>query len=82
MQQAVLKHFPEVQAVYKFTHRDNDVCFSRPCYDLFVESISRESASVVLYDKLMLLQTLVRLLSRKTNATGLRVHVPISRKNT
>ncbi|KAF7789094.1 hypothetical protein EIP86_000027 [Pleurotus ostreatoroseus] len=39
MQQAVLQHFPDVDAVYKFTHRDSDVYFTRECFDLFVESI-------------------------------------------
>lgn len=39
MQQAVLRHFPEVQATYRFTHRDKDIYFSRECYNLFVESI-------------------------------------------
>ena len=41
MQQAVLQHFPDVDAVYKFTHRDSDVYFTRECFDLFVESIKR-----------------------------------------
>ncbi|KIP05702.1 hypothetical protein PHLGIDRAFT_107887 [Phlebiopsis gigantea 11061_1 CR5-6] len=39
MQQAVLRHFPDVQASYRFTHRDQDVYFSRECYNLFVDSI-------------------------------------------
>jgi nicotinate phosphoribosyltransferase len=41
MQQAVLEHFPTVQAKYKFTHRDKDIYFSRECFDLFVESVKR-----------------------------------------
>ncbi|KAI0081529.1 nicotinate phosphoribosyltransferase [Panus rudis PR-1116 ss-1] len=40
MQQAVYRHFPDVQAVYKFTHRDHDVYFTRQCYELFMESIT------------------------------------------
>ncbi|EKM52890.1 uncharacterized protein PHACADRAFT_100657 [Phanerochaete carnosa HHB-10118-sp] len=39
MQQAVLRYFPEVQATYRFTHRDKDIYFSRECYELFVESV-------------------------------------------
>ncbi|KAH9057885.1 nicotinate phosphoribosyltransferase [Lactarius vividus] len=33
MQQAVLHHFPSVQATYRFTHRDANVYFTRPCYE-------------------------------------------------
>ncbi|KAH9942787.1 nicotinate phosphoribosyltransferase [Amylocystis lapponica] len=33
MQQAVLRHFPDVQATYRFTHRDKDVFFTRECID-------------------------------------------------
>ncbi|KAI0084339.1 nicotinate phosphoribosyltransferase [Irpex rosettiformis] len=40
MQQAVLHHFPDAQATYKFTHRDKDVFFTRQCFDLFKESVS------------------------------------------
>ena len=43
MQQAVLQHFPTVQATYKFTHRDEDVYFTKECFNLFVESIKRTS---------------------------------------
>ncbi|KAJ3535969.1 hypothetical protein NM688_g6901 [Phlebia brevispora] len=39
MQQAVLQHFPDVDAIYQFTHRDPDVYFTRECFDLFVESV-------------------------------------------
>ncbi|KAG9315104.1 Quinolinate phosphoribosyl transferase [Chiua virens] len=41
MQQAILDHFPETPALYKFTHRDQDVLFPRKCIDLFRESIQR-----------------------------------------
>lgn len=41
MQQAVYRHFPKVQATYRFTHRDGDVYFTRECYKLFLEAISR-----------------------------------------
>ena len=41
MQQAVLVHFPNVDSVYHFTHRDTDVFFTRECYELFVESVQR-----------------------------------------
>jgi nicotinate phosphoribosyltransferase len=41
MQQAVLHHFPTVQATYRFTHRDTNVYFTRSCYETFVVAISR-----------------------------------------
>ncbi|KAH9178346.1 nicotinate phosphoribosyltransferase [Lactarius sanguifluus] len=41
MQQAVLHHFPSVQATYRFTHRDANVYFTRPCYEQFVVAISQ-----------------------------------------
>lgn len=43
MQQAVLRHFPDVPATYKFTHRDKDVYFTRNCYELFVASVKSQS---------------------------------------
>ncbi|KAH8104662.1 nicotinate phosphoribosyltransferase [Cristinia sonorae] len=39
MQQAVQRHFPDVEAVYRFTHRDQNVHFTRECYDTFVEAL-------------------------------------------
>ncbi|EPS93605.1 hypothetical protein FOMPIDRAFT_1063457 [Fomitopsis schrenkii] len=44
MQQAVLHHFPGVQAVYRFTHRDKDVPFTRACVDAFRDAISKFGA--------------------------------------
>ena len=41
MQQAVLHHFPGVQATYRFTHRDANVYFTRSCYEKFLVTISR-----------------------------------------
>jgi len=41
MQQAVLHHFPSVQATYRFTHRDANVYFTRSCYERFVVAISQ-----------------------------------------
>lgn len=41
MQQAVLHHFPTVQATYRFTHRDANVYFTRTCYEMFVVAISQ-----------------------------------------
>ncbi|EGN99004.1 hypothetical protein SERLA73DRAFT_108274 [Serpula lacrymans var. lacrymans S7.3] len=40
MQQAVLSHFPEAQATYRFTHRDNNVYFTRSCIDEFESALS------------------------------------------
>lgn len=42
MQQAILHHFPDVQATYRFTHRSSeDVKFSRECFERFKASIPR-----------------------------------------
>lgn len=41
MQQAVLHHFPDVQATYRFTHRDKDVPFTRECIDTYRAAVSR-----------------------------------------
>ncbi|GBE88430.1 nicotinate phosphoribosyltransferase [Sparassis latifolia] len=41
MQQAVLHHFPDVQATYHFTHRDKNVFFTRECIQQFQLSISK-----------------------------------------
>ena len=43
MQQAVLRHFPDVEAVYRFTHRDKDVPFTRACVDAFRDAVSSAS---------------------------------------
>lgn len=39
MQQAVLHHFPDAQATYRFTHRDKDVFFTRQSIDEFKAAI-------------------------------------------
>ncbi|EJD02414.1 nicotinate phosphoribosyltransferase [Fomitiporia mediterranea MF3/22] len=39
MQQAVLRHFPDVQATYRFTHRDEDVYFTRECYERYISTL-------------------------------------------
>jgi nicotinate phosphoribosyltransferase len=44
MQQAVLKHYPDVQASYRFTHRDKSRTFSRACFERFQESVRRACA--------------------------------------
>ncbi|KAI0723665.1 nicotinate phosphoribosyltransferase [Fomitopsis betulina] len=41
MQQAVLHHFPDVQAVYRFTHRDKDVPFPRLAVDAFRDAVAK-----------------------------------------
>lgn len=46
MQQAVLKHLPDVQATYKSTHRDKDVYFTRECYNRYLEALPRTSYSL------------------------------------
>jgi nicotinate phosphoribosyltransferase len=43
MQQAVLHHFPEAQATYRFTHRDKDVFFTQKCIEEFKTAVSRTS---------------------------------------
>ena len=47
MQQAVLRHFPDAQSTYKFTHRDADVYFTRQCYERFVAAIPRAHAPLL-----------------------------------
>lgn len=41
MQQAVLRHFPNADATYRFTHRDKDVHFTRLCYERYLNALSR-----------------------------------------
>jgi nicotinate phosphoribosyltransferase len=48
MQQAVLQQFPEVQATYRFTNRDNKVLFSRKCVERFRAAVSCEFLRSVL----------------------------------
>ncbi|CAE6447066.1 unnamed protein product [Rhizoctonia solani] len=43
MQQAVLQHFPKTNVVYKFTNRAKEMLFSRECFELIKQSISRLS---------------------------------------
>lgn len=40
MQQAVRQHFPDAEAVYRFTHRDKGVFFSRRCIDALQTSLT------------------------------------------
>ncbi|KAG8213192.1 Quinolinate phosphoribosyl transferase [Butyriboletus roseoflavus] len=47
MQQAIVQHFPETQALYRFTHRDPDVLFPRRCTDLLHKSIQRMSPRLI-----------------------------------
>jgi nicotinate phosphoribosyltransferase len=42
MQQAVLHHFPDTQATYRFTHRDKDVFFTRKSIEEFKTAVSRK----------------------------------------
>ncbi|KAI0951566.1 hypothetical protein AcW1_008580 [Taiwanofungus camphoratus] len=44
MQQAVLRFFSDIQATYRFTHRDEDVFFSRECVEQFKRSVARFNA--------------------------------------
>jgi len=43
MQQAVLYHFPDAQAIYRFTHRDKDVYFTRQSIEEFKMAVSQFS---------------------------------------
>jgi hypothetical protein len=43
MQQAVLKHFPDVQATYRLTLRDKSHTFSQEAANTFQKAVSRES---------------------------------------
>lgn len=46
MQQAVLHHFPNVEATYRFTHRDKDVFFTHKSIEDYKATVSRESDPV------------------------------------
>ncbi|KAJ6544846.1 nicotinate phosphoribosyltransferase [Mycena vulgaris] len=39
MQQAVLRHFPDTQATYKFTMRDKTVAFTKEAFEMFQETV-------------------------------------------
>jgi nicotinate phosphoribosyltransferase len=43
MQQAVLRHFPDTQASYKFTLRDKNVVFTKQALNTFQETVDRQS---------------------------------------
>lgn len=51
MQQAVLHHFPDVQASYRFTHRDKDVPFTREAVEALKESITREPSHITQFHR-------------------------------
>jgi nicotinate phosphoribosyltransferase len=40
MQQAVLHHFPDIQATYRFTNRNSTALFSRQCIERFQTAVS------------------------------------------
>jgi nicotinate phosphoribosyltransferase len=40
MQQAVLHHFPDIQATYRFTNRNSMALFSRQCIERFTTAVS------------------------------------------
>jgi len=40
MQQAVLRHFPDIQATYRFTNRNSTTLFSRQCIERFRTAVS------------------------------------------
>ena len=39
MQQAVLTHFPTIEASYRFTNRTLEDTFTRKCFQLFKKSV-------------------------------------------
>lgn len=39
MQQAVLTHYPNVEASYRFTNRTVEDTFTRRCFELFKKSV-------------------------------------------
>ncbi|CEL55749.1 nicotinate phosphoribosyltransferase [Rhizoctonia solani AG-1 IB] len=43
MQQAILQHFPKINVTYRFTNRAQEMLFSRECFELAKQSISRLS---------------------------------------
>jgi len=48
MQQAVLIHFPDIPATYRFTHRNKNVFFTRQCIERFRTAVSRQSCPFML----------------------------------
>lgn len=46
MQQAVLHHFPDAMATYRFTHRDKDVFFTRESVEEFKTVVSRKCTAL------------------------------------
>ena len=40
MQQAVLRHFPDIKATYRFTNRNSTALFSRQCIERFQTAVS------------------------------------------
>jgi len=47
MQQAVLHHFPDVQATYRFTHRDKNIYFTRTCIEQFHAAVHSQSPTIL-----------------------------------
>ena len=47
IQQAIVHHFPDTRALYRFTNRDTDVLFPRRFVDLLHRSIQRMSYPVM-----------------------------------
>jgi uncharacterized protein YbbK (DUF523 family) len=45
MQQAILQHFPKINVTYRFTNRAQEMLFSRECFELAKQSISRKFPS-------------------------------------
>jgi len=42
MQQAILQHFPDVQATYRFTNRNDNIIFSHECFQSLRASVARQ----------------------------------------
>ena len=42
MQQAILQHFPDVQATYRFTNRNDNINFSHECFQSLRASVARQ----------------------------------------
>ena len=40
MQQAVLRHFPDIQAIHRFTNCNSTTLFSRQCIERFQTAVS------------------------------------------
>lgn len=84
MQQAVLRHFSDKKASYRFTNRSADTQFSLKCVERFRTAVSRKwlFAYWNIDSPIRFRQILPTLLWRRRRKSGSKKHALISRKST